>query len=170
MAIGTDDTIEGLDTTEYCDHHRRERRLERLGWFVMATVIVLALLGGLGPGPLSWEQIETADHALSVEYASVVHHEAPAELVLRIRPAAGASSVRLGVSRSLCDHVTLESIVPRPLEEQGRADDVVYTFAVDSTQSSTVLFRFSYDDFGPFEHHISIDGGEALEFHQRVLP
>jgi hypothetical protein len=136
----------------------------------MAAIVGVALLGGLGPGLLSWKRIETSDRSVSVEYASVVHHEAPGEFVLRINPDSGASTVRLSVSRSFCDHATLEAIVPRPTEEQGRESDVVYTFAVDPKQTTTVIFRFSYDDFGGFDHRIAVDGGAPLDFHQRVLP
>ena len=71
----------GLEFPEGHGVSRAEERLHKLGWIVFAGLLLAALAGLLGPGPLS-SRSKSADPALSVEYERFLRNHAPADLRL----------------------------------------------------------------------------------------
>jgi hypothetical protein len=163
-------SIAELESATILRHHRREWRVERIGWAALVVITAAGLAGLLGPGPLTFQRRSSDDDSLTIEYQSVEHNAAPGRLVIRARPPAGESEIRLAFSRSFCDHATAESIVPTPRSAEARGDDVVYTFAADPSTDFVVTYRYQYDDFDVFDHRIALDGGEPVRFRQYVLP
>src|SRR5688500_11662442 len=92
-------TIE-LDDPASLRTQARQWRAERIGWLAVAATLLAALAGLLGPGLLSFRTRESSDGRLSVEYYWAQRFEAPAELFIRLQPAASESKVRLAISRS----------------------------------------------------------------------
>jgi hypothetical protein len=162
--------IAQLENAVNLRHHRLEWKMERLGWTVMLMIVVGALAGLFGPGPLTKAERSNNDGALAIEYHSVEHNAAPGQFTVRVRPVAEAMTLRLSLSRSFCDHATAESIVPPPLAAEARDDAVVYTFAARSSESVVLTYRYEYDAIGVFDHWIALNGGEAIRFRQYVLP
>ena len=162
-------TIHELENATNTSHQRREWWIERFGWIAILLTIGAALLGLLGPGPLSSKRITNADGSLAVEFNAVEHYEAPGALRIRAQ-LTGAEELRLVISRSFSDNVTAESIVPRPVSVEALDDDVIYTFSVSSSAPAAVMYRYRYDDFDVFDHRIAVDGGEPIAFRQYVLP
>lgn len=60
--------LRGLQIDEDIRVEQRAWTAERFGWVGIAAVIVLALLGLFGPGPLSHESVESPDASLHVDY------------------------------------------------------------------------------------------------------
>ena len=163
-----DFSIQLLETSANTRHSRLEWRMERVGWGAMLLILIAAVVGLLGPGPLSVRNLSLGDGSLALEYNSIEHYEAPGCLVIRARPADGA--VRLAISRSFCDHTTAESIIPSPVSVEVGDDVVVHTFAVPSSVPAVVIYRYKYGDFAVFDHHIAVDDGARIAFRQYVLP
>lgn len=44
-----------------------EWRLQQMGWVVMGLIVVLALLGVFGTGPLSWSRATAPDGSIEIE-------------------------------------------------------------------------------------------------------
>jgi hypothetical protein len=163
-------SLDDLETPAVLTHHRREWRAERIAWFAFLAIIVCGLAGYLGPGPLTLERRTADDGSWTLEYQSVEHNSSPGRLVVRVRPAAGGAPVRLVLSRSFCDHVTAESIVPRPVSIEARGDDLVYAFAADAAEEVVVKYAFQYETFGTFDHRAGLEGSSTIGFRQWVLP
>jgi hypothetical protein len=163
-------SIAELESPAVLRHHRLEWRIERFAWVALVLIIVAALAGFLGPGPLTCRESTSDDGSLTIEYQAVEHNAAPGQLVVRARPPAGTPQLRLAFSRSFCDRVTAESLVPSPLSVEAHGDDVVYTFAVRSTADVVVKYRYEYHDFDVFEHRIALEEGTPIRFRQYVLP
>jgi hypothetical protein len=162
--------IAELENAASLRHHRLEWKMERLGWTVMLLIIVGALAGLFGPGPLTTQERSTGDGALAIEYHAVEHNAAPGRLIIRVRQVAEAKTLRLNLSRSFSDHATTESIVPSPLSAEARDDAVVYTFAAHSPDGVVLTYRYQYDSIGVFDHQVALNGGESIRFRQYVLP
>ena len=78
-------TVQGLQIEEDRAHQRREWRIERVGWVLMAGLLLAGLLGLLGDGPLSRATAGSAG-ALSVEYDRLQRAAAPYEYRFEVDP------------------------------------------------------------------------------------
>src|SRR5688500_4047586 len=95
---------EQLDLQEDPKFQETEWRLQRLGWVIWAALIVAALLGLLGPGPLSNAESSTPDGLLTVSYEMFLHYHHPTQLEISLSPSIhNDDSARIQVSRSLLD-------------------------------------------------------------------
>lgn len=169
---GKGESIEKLDAPERLSHHRWEWSLERLGWIVMAGVIVAGLAGGLGRGPLVRRDVANDDGSSRARYYAVERAAAPTRLDLWW----DASQVRgpqidVAMSRSFADGTTIESIVPKPLEVVAREGQIIYSFiAADSPNGEEVTFHYKHEAFGPFDYEVAVGDREPIRVRQFVLP
>jgi len=157
--------------------HERELRWEtigeRMGWGVIALVLLAALAGLLGPGPLSYRDRTAADGSLSAQYSVVERYEAPAELRLRIdKRLVQNDTVRIAISRSLVDEITPESVSPLPTGVETIGDRSVYSFKMKDLEQyeGEIVAKFLNDDFGVYHYQIGLEGHDPLTITQYVLP
>ncbi|HEV2128712.1 MAG TPA: hypothetical protein VGR22_08850, partial [Thermomicrobiales bacterium] len=66
--------IGDLEVDEDIEFQEREWKVQRVGWALMLVVIVLALVGLFGTGPLSAVEREADDGTLVLEYQRFVRH------------------------------------------------------------------------------------------------
>jgi hypothetical protein len=165
-------SIEHLEQPGNVNHQRWEWMIERVGWAGMGGIIVAALLGGLGPGPLGWRDVASSDGSLSANYYAVERAAAPSKLVLKL----GSSPSRemkheVTISRAFSDAAKLESIVPEPLSVAIRDDQIVYTFAAaDATPGASVTFHYQHQKFGPLSYQVARGDQGPVRIRQFVLP
>lgn len=115
-----------LDVHEDVAFERRQWRVQRVSWIVIALLLLLGLLGVFGNGPLS--DAVAADGALHVSYERFVHAQAPTTLHIRVS-APGASPVRLAIDHRYLDALSVEHIRPEPLRVESSGDDDLFEFA-----------------------------------------
>lgn len=163
-------SIDGLQLHQNMAHQRREWRVQRIGWALMALLLLAALLGLLGPGPLS--RTTAAAGALRVEYNRFEHMQAPSEMRIGLpADAVDGGTVRLRLSRAFVENVQLERIDPQPRANAADGDGFVYEF--DTRQSRVpvdVIVRYQYQAFGRMPVRVAIEGGPAMSFEQWVYP
>jgi hypothetical protein len=150
----------------------REWTVERLGWLVFAATLLAALLGILGPGPLSNSRQQTQDGRLVVEYYSVERYEAPAELRIRFQPVHTEDGlIRLAVSREFTDATTPEAITPAPDSVEMRDDRIVYAFrAADLGKEGSIIYRYKNNSFGRLRYDIGLAGEASVSIAQFICP
>lgn len=164
-------TIEDLKGPEVERSLQIDWTIQRAGWLLMVGVIVAALLGYLGRGPLTHQHARATDQSLSVEYYSIERYESPTELRIRIdQPPAEGEPLRLRVSKAFCDVTTVEQISPPPLRSTLVGDDVVYDFAVGKPEELMVVYRFKHDDTGSLVYTLAVGDGEPVTVQQYILP
>lgn len=171
MTESTYSTID-LDSSENEAIQAREWKMERIGWLVTAGIILVALLGFLGPGPLSKRKKASSDGRLLVEYHAIPRYAAPEKLVLHFRPdMRDATVVRVNVSRSFTDEITLDSITPPPEGVEIQDNKLVYRFRLFNLgEKGLITYRYKNESFGPLRYEISLDGGPKIEVSQFVCP
>jgi hypothetical protein len=81
--------IGDLEIQQDLNYQRREWRIQRLGWVVMRLVILAALLGLLGNGPLSKASVTATDGSLRLDYHRCWHYRNP--MTLEIHAPGGAT-------------------------------------------------------------------------------
>ncbi len=164
--------IGDLEIPEDLPHQRREWAVERFGWAIMVAIVVAALAGLLGSGPLSHDIAGQPDSALWVEYDRYARSQAPSEYLVHIKPEqVSGGKVRLSLNRDFFEHVEMQSVVPEPDSVEARDGRLTYVFnAPDANQPATVIYRFKASSFGGLLLTMSLADGPQLSFRQFFYP
>ena len=161
-----------LQIAEDLEFQRKEWRFERIGWALMALVLLAALLGLLGPGPLSNATAGEEGGALWAKYQRFAHRSALTRLEVYAGPnTAQEGQLRLWVSRETIGVNEVRGIQPEPEQVSAAGDRFVYTFAVDDPAREVVVY-FLLEPTKYFRQQIAlgIEGGPQLGFTQVLYP
>jgi hypothetical protein len=161
---------------EHPDQRRvaqREYVAERIGWGLLAVILVAALVGLLGPGLLSWRTRASQDGQIAVEYSALARYEAPAELIIHC-PGQQASPVRIRLARTFTDKVAIESISPEPDAVAGEGSSLVYDVRlVDPPEWGAVRIRYRHTSYGRVRYNVRLgdpENGSSVQITQFVFP
>lgn len=149
--------------------HRREWIVQRVGWGAMILVVVAAVLGLLGPGPLS--RVSVGDEqSLLVEYQRFGRLETTDELRIRVAGAAASGDLRIWIDRQLLERGQILQIVPQPRQTRSEADRIVFEF--DAAEEKPVVVRVSVrpDHPGRVSGRIGVEGGASVSLSQFTYP
>lgn len=161
-----------LEVEQDLEFLRRKWAAERIGWVVFALIILGALLGLLGSGPLANAET-TGSNGERVGYERFVHREAPT--TLRIDPGGSVSeqgTVDVAFSLTYAQNMNIQRIIPEPDSENMAGDELVYSFTLDEQEGSPseVVFQLEYEDAGQWEGQVTINDGNPLTINQIVYP
>lgn len=125
-----DDTIAAsLQLHDAPGFQRWSWRLQRAGWCAMALIVVLALVGVGGSGPLA-RTIARGSGVLTVDYARFARVGAVHPLVIRVAPARlSGESLDLFIDRRYLGGLRVRHVTPPPQRVVLLADAVRYSFA-----------------------------------------
>ena len=159
-----------LEVGQDLDFQRREWAVQRLGWAVVALILVAALLGLLGPGPLSRGTAE--EGPLRVGYQRFERKHAPTKLRIAAAPgAAPQGQLRLWLDRRYLAGVEVQQIEPEPDRVEVAGDRVVFTFEVaEPDRPSEVVVPLEHDAWGVKTARVGLVDGPDLAFRQVVYP
>jgi hypothetical protein len=158
-----------LEVEDDLDFHRRMWRVQRAGWLAMLGIIVVALLGLLGPGLLG-PAVIAAPGGLRVEHPRFARADAPQALRVRLPARApSANGHRLALGRRFVERVRMEAVMPRPVVVEGASDDrVVYAFAGPVAPVAT--FHFTPRGMGLVRAELWAPGAPPVSFWMVVYP
>jgi hypothetical protein len=152
-------------------HQRREWLMQRIGWVVLALLVLASLLGLTGSGLLSRARV-TASEGWQVEYNRFTRLHA--QETLRVNVPAGAAEggeLRLWLGRDYLDAIELQQVVPRPLRAEAGPDRHTFVFRVsDPDRPTTITIRFEPDQIGSLPGQVGVGVEEAVRFRQFVYP
>jgi hypothetical protein len=162
-------TEPALDLDEDYEAQKRAWLVQRIGWCVLAMVLLAAVLGGFGPGPLG-SVTELDSSGLRLKYDRFVRYEAPATMRLEL-PASADDEQDFFLDASWLHGVHLESIQPEPIRAQAEGKRVRYTMRVQRRGSATpVSLHYEADAPGSLAGNVGIKGGTPLRISQFVYP
>lgn len=164
---------DGLQIEEDIDFQRRWWRVQRVGWVVIALMLLTALLGFLGSGPLS-KGTALVPGIMRVEYQRFTRYQTPETLTVHLEAAAIAGPVvRIGIDRRYLDRSRLESVVPPPRRVHAAADRLIYEFDVaEPGRPLMIAFGLQPQRVGLGGGRVSLERSnpEAAAFRQVVHP
>lgn len=145
-------------------------RFERVGWVVMGLIVLAALIGLIGAGPLSSTQ--TSNEGLSIEYDRFSRNLAPSEIKIRIEPSAAVDgAVTLSLNQAFGDKFQIERVVPMPSHWRLAGDGLRLRFPAEKLEtSSTVRLYVKAQGFGPVAAAVGIEGSMPLTLQQFIYP
>lgn len=156
---------------------RREWRLERLGWAIIALVIVLGMAGVFGEGPLAKRRAEStqAGAAFAADYERLNRMDHVSLLVVHVEaPGATGDELNLSFDPGTSSAWTIRSSSP---SADGALDGngIVYSFPVeDWSRPISIGFEYVPESFGPLTTTLTITAGDlppaTLTLDQFVYP
>ncbi|MCC2658093.1 MAG: rane protein [Panacagrimonas sp.] len=157
-----------LQLPEEPDFHRRAWRMQRIACGVLAAIVLAALLGAFGGGPLSRAQSGDA-HGLSIAYQRFARAEARTTLDLHY--AAGPATTReLVLGRAWIDDMREIRITPAPSAVHPQADAIRYRFAVQDSAPLHVRIEAEPIGPGPVELRVGQLDAAPIRVNQLVFP
>lgn len=179
-------TTSELDSDHLQRLRKREWLTERAGMFAIVLTLICALLGLLGPGPLSHRVQASADGALSVEHYAIERYESPTQLRVSFRHDATGNAaesgkperetsesqtVTIGLSRSFTEHVQIEAITPQPISARLGDDQIEYSFLLSELQGpGTVVFQYAHTSVGSVKYSVTLADEPRVQISQFILP
>lgn len=138
---------------------RKEWAVQRVAWAVMAVVVVSAVAGLFGAGPVSSTTAESTDGSLEVEYDRFIRYAGTSSLSMTLSPDAvegGKATVYL--SRDLVDRWKVEAVTPTPSTESSSEEWVIYEYDVLGETPPRIQVRYRGNHLG--RHDGSVRAGE----------
>jgi hypothetical protein len=163
---------ETIEIDRDIEFQRRSWQVQRIAWVLMLVIVVAAVLGAFGNGPLSSAHAGDASR-LSVDYERFVRFVSPEKVTFHIARAAiqPGSSVELWVDREWLARHDVKAIVPEPSETRVTPDRLIYRFSVDS---AGFPFRIELDletmAVGALHGKAGLTDGSTVLFNQFAYP
>jgi hypothetical protein len=148
---------------------RREWMFERVGWAAMLLVLLAALLGLLGNGPLGTTSAHTPDGTVHVEYDRFLRRHAETDLRVRVE-SDSPNEVRVWLSSEYLHALQVVEVSPLPVRVESGHDRHVYVFPLnESSRSLLVRFRVNPDCQGRLTGRVGV-GDNSVEVSHLVYP
>lgn len=150
-------------------HERAVWKVEHWGWALFGLVLLSALIGVFGEGPLARAKAQNSQ--LVVEYDRLVRYQAPAHLKIHIRAAVASSMPALWIGHEFLDRVDVERISPEPERVKMAKDGLIYIFDMAQTnESAKVTIDFKPDGYGNTRVAMGLLDRPQLQFTQFFYP
>ncbi len=165
-------TNESIQIDDDPAYQQREWRFERIGWVVMAVLLVAGLLGLLGYGPLSRTQAGTPG-TLTVDYDRLQRASAPSEYRFHATPTlARDGQLRLRFDNALLAEIELNSVLPEPVQMRSGPGYTEFVFAMDPADGppARLQFQFHPATFGRVRGRVTAAGAQPLVIDQIIFP
>jgi hypothetical protein len=167
-------TVHRVGTLEISDDLKFTRlswKAERIGWLVLAAVLVAGILGLLGSGVFSSATAGEAGAPLRVRFERFAHFEADDRLTVTFRPQVHGGLSSLWIEDRYLDDVEIREIVPTPERIELQPGRKVYYFPTAAgADVIQVWFDLSYKKAGRLAGRIGTSDAPPVELKQFIYP
>jgi hypothetical protein len=161
-----------LDVGQDLEFEKRWWKIERTGWALIALVLLAALLGFLGPGPLTKQTAGDRHGPLWLEYYRFHRYQAPVELRVNVgAEAAKDNHLAIWINQQYIDAIHIDHVDPEPESVELADQRFIYTFkAAELSAAGRIVFHFKPTAFGKTPVRIGLVNGEEIGFTQFFYP
>jgi hypothetical protein len=158
-----------IELDEDLPFQKRSWTAQRIGWGVIAFIVLLGLAGIFGSGPLSHGTAKTADGALKVDFERIARYSSPIPLRVDVAPRPGRER-SLWISHEYVRELRIRHIDPTPERVEHHGDRLLYVFHADPSRTLRVSFETEFRDGGTADGHIGLPEGGDVRFRQLIFP
>jgi hypothetical protein len=158
-----------LQVHEDLQFERGQWRVQRASWLAIAVILLLALLGVFGGGPVSHARIARNDGVLN--YDRFVHANSPTTVRAVVAPSDGTA--RVAFDRAYLEAMPVDHVRPNPIRVQVSEDSLVYYFEAPAPRSVEVAFDLRPQEAGRHEGTVRLGtapGAPPIRYWQFVYP
>ena len=150
----------------------RTWRLQRIGWVVIALVILSALLGVFGHGPLSETTVRHPSIPLSIDYERFGRYQSTLTVHVHLQGgAAPDGTIGIWFSDDYLSKVHIEQIMPPPETAHISPTGMTCVFRVaQPEQPADIIVDLQAQKIGLISGRIGLDEAHAVHFRQWIYP
>ena len=149
---------------------RRWWSFERGVWIFLTILLVMAVLGCFGRGPVAQAHQRAKDGSLDLRYERIERFGTPSEVTVGLSPgAAHAGRIKLWVSDELVKPLGNRLVIPEPLSSELSGAGIQYTFPAVAPPYS-VEFSLEPEAIGVHDVTFRAEGAEPVRLRIYVLP
>ena len=158
-------SCENLETEENLAFQHRSWRWQTVGRWAVALLVIAAMVGLFGRGPLSRAEAATPDGRLRVEYPRLARTEATYRFTLHVAPEAVKNGeVAVTIDAALLEVLQVESVVPEPTAVELGRGQVTHRFRAGETDGLAPIALFlKASGYGRHSGRIGLEGGASAE-------
>ncbi len=161
--------IGDLEINQDLDVQRRTWTLQRIGWAGMALIVLAALAGVFGDGPLALTEVTDDRQIFRLWYDRFGRYEGESVLQLVLAPETTTTNqVTVEIDRTYWTCHAVEHISPEPLISSIGIGGFLYTF--ETNAPSAIVFRLRPKCLGALDGRIRVNDAGPLHFHQFMFP
>ena len=151
---------------------RKQWRIERIGWTVMALLILYALAGGVGGGGLlSDAEVVLADGSARVRYEKFARQLTPTTVEINLTQPPDGRPMQLHLDGSYLGSTTIKLIVPEPDTTTIADNGYVFGFKRSAgVTDSKIRLQLEPQRIGTVKGWLVINDGPRLAINQFVFP
>ncbi len=164
---------ETLDLEQDETYQERSWVVERIGWVVVALILLAGLAGFMGTGVVSSATVTDSSGLLKVEYNRFMRKHNPDNLKFEIATSAVGpdQKVRLWLSQDYLEDFQLNQITPEPESVESSGDRITYVFSISQpTKPLQIAFYFEPEHFGTLSGQAGLSDKGSVQFDQWVYP
>ena len=160
-----------LQIRENPDFQRSFWIIERIGWVLVALILIAALLGLFGTGLFSRTRAGDKNGPLWLEYNRFGRFQSPSTLRVHIGRGETKKIARIWFDRNYVKGIQIEQITPEPDSVEFVSDRLVYTFKLAKPiEPAEVTFHMKLEQFGSLSGKVGLVNGPTLSFTQFIYP
>lgn len=131
-----------LDIDEDIQHEKLKWKIERISWIILLVILLLALAGGLGAGPVSSRIIET--RSFSLKYLFINRYSAPAELKIHTK-FIPREDFTIWIKDSFIKEAAELSVNPNPKSYYVQNGNAIFVFEENDNNNDPVAITFQFN-------------------------
>lgn len=161
-----------LEINQNLHVQRQTWLLQRIGWGGMALIVLAALSGVFGSGPLARTETTDDQQTFRLLYDRFGRYEGELVLQLVLSPEATETDrVTVEIDRPYWTSHAVEQIIPEPLISSIGINGFRYTFEIHSPSiPAVIVFRLRPKYLGALDGRILINDVGPLRFNQFMFP
>ena len=149
---------------------QRAWRYQRLAWGVLTLVLIGALLGLFGQGPLADASMVDASGTVRLDYERLTRFDRLTYLTVSLSGDPAADALEILLDTPYAEAVVLHQPMPASARMDWTAEGVQFRFPRVLGKTMIVKLLLSVKSAGPVRGRIRVNQGDWLTFTQFVYP
>lgn len=148
---------------------QRVWRFERVGWYVLVLLVLMALVGLFGDGLLSDAEVTSRDGRVKVEYQRLSRSGTTDQMVITIRGNPG-QPVKMHIGGSLLREASIETLQPEPVSSLSQGRALLLELGTDKDGMATLYLTLRSESVGSLEGVVRVGSESAVRFSTFLFP
>lgn len=148
---------------------RRVWRFERVGWYVLVVIVLLALAGLFGNGPLSDAEALSQDGRLKVEYQRLSRSGTTDSLFITVQGVPG-KPVRVELAGPLLREASIETMQPEPQVSMSHGPALLLQLGTTNDGVATLYLTLRSEHVGTLQGIVRAGSQTEVHFSTFLYP
>jgi len=148
---------------------QRVWRFERVGWYVLVAIVLLALAGLFGNGPLSDAEVVSQDGRVRVEYQRLSRSGTTDSLFITVQGIPG-QPVEVQIEGSLLRDASIETLQPEPQQSMSHGQAMLFQLGTKQDGVATLYLTLRSEHVGTLEGSVRAGPESAVHFSTFLYP